>query len=298
MTTVAASSVRQIFLGLGETSHSGVRQVYPSTQDEEEPKLADLVQVLGQALATATLCYFILCFTLAFALARSIDLSILLYMSFQDYLKYGIYLNVFLACMLTLVALGLRTGLHIIPIPHDEFEFLVKWLKSDIKRQLSILFWLSVIVNLYAKLFRDQSKCFVELASWSFWISACIVLVFAVISLRTRFLIPVVMFIACVGANVYYGHAQAERMKQARANIRMHLLNSKMTEMIGTMVMPTSIGIIYMPSGVCEPPSDGEIQVISWSAVESFEYISERSCNPSLDHRAAPWWGGERGLAR
>jgi hypothetical protein len=239
-----------------------------------------MLETLGYAIVAGGFIYRTICFAFVYSFSINLDNNLLLYISFEDYLKSGIWLNLFIATTVTLTVLSMQTGFYILP-DHmrgpDEFMSMFEWLRDRTKTALSIVFWIVVIAQLYLKIQGTRYEA-APIVTWLFWLSAAMIFVFGMLSIQNRLLAPAIILVGFISVNIYSGYSFAYDIRKAHANVRVHIAGTDDEKITGTLVLPVARGIVILPSDACNPPDDERIHFISWSAIKSVEDLPERNC--------------------
>jgi hypothetical protein len=261
-------------------------------QDRQER--AGIVQALGSAIAIATFCYFILCFTLIMVVSRTLDMPLIYYFSFEDYLKAGVEINLPIAVMLALIILLLWAVYYSAPKDIND-TVLLAILKEQTKIIISKYVLVLILVSaaiwefLIDVQLSEDSKWRV-VSSILFWLIASAAFVYWMLSIRVEFMIPSVIFLIFIAANIWAGHLADEAFQRSRANIAITLIDDPNHSISGVLIMPAGKGIIYLAAELCEQRKDNSFRFVSWEAVSRVQTVSSSAedCALRSDRRGAP----------
>ena len=258
-------------------------------QDTSKMAFAGFLETVGYAVAAGSFCYFILCFAYLYSFSINVDKNLLLYVPFQDYLKAGIWINLYFLVFMVLTILSIRTGLHVLPnlIRNDILVIEQRrFLEESARAWLPRLFWIFLLLVLSVRMARQDNAP--NWVSWLFWVSIVISFFYTMLSVHTKLLLPTAILIIAVAFNVYAGYLLAPRLQQAHATVRIHLMDATETKITGSPSYPVANGIVFVPAGVCDRPKDRTFHFISWDAVKLVEDIPPHDCPPSPEQPKPP----------
>jgi hypothetical protein len=165
-----------------------------SEQDDREIRFTNLAQALGSALAVATFSYFIVCFAFVFSFSGNLDLNLVYYFSFEDYLKFGMSVNLYLVVMLTFMTFAFIAVYH--SVPKDGFELThFEFLRECVKKFTSYFVLAALFIGGVWKFFVAVGYAEDSIAStWLFWLPIAAALVFGIFSLPRNSCLYLVSF--------------------------------------------------------------------------------------------------------
>jgi hypothetical protein len=147
------------------------------------------LEILASAVVVGIFAYFAICFAFVYTISINLDRSMLFYVSFQDYLRAGLFPNISVAVIIMITVLLIYTGLQNFRSSKSEHEsfFLIEFVKTLAQTRLPMIIVLMMIVETFLITNPEQSGFVKAAASWLFWVSAALAFALAMTRLRLPF---------------------------------------------------------------------------------------------------------------